>query len=167
MDYKNLQIDMSNLHFEWLKQPMLREYWGRAHTEASNERDHCKKKLEEIKAELDIMYRTEWDNLFPNLKMTEGGIANIIANSGEYKETYSEYLETIKNTNILSNVLKVLDDRKSALDNQVKLFIAGYFDASNISEETKQFIQEKNKEALVDDLNKNERMKKIRKKRSS
>lgn len=167
MNYNDLQIDLRNLHLEWLKQPMLREYWGKAHAEAMNERDHLKKKMEEMKAQLDSDYRTNWGELFPSIKMTEGSINNVITNTENYKKIYSNYLEACKNTNILASMLKTLDDRKYALDNQVKLFTANYFETNNISEETKSFVEEKGKEEVSNELKENKRIKKIRKKRST
>jgi hypothetical protein len=166
MDYNNLQIDLSNLHLEWLKQPMLRKYWGEAYAEAVNERDTLKKKMEEVKAELDFKYRIKWEKLYPAIKMTEGSLNNIIISTDLYKKVYEQFLEANKNASIIGNVLKTLDDRKYSLDNEVKLFIASYFDRTNISEETEKFMDEKNKEAVSNELKENKRIKKLRKKRS-
>ncbi len=167
MDYNDFQIDIRNLHEDWVKQPALRAYWGKIQSEVGNERDLLKKQLEEMKAEKDIYFRRNWQELFPDIKMTESAISNVITLNTEYQEIYDEYLSSIKKVNDVSNIMKTLDDRKYALENEVKLYIANYFDDHNIPDKVKEFVNEKSKEVINNDLKKNERMKKLKKTRSN
>ncbi len=166
MDYNDFQIDIRNLHVEWLKQPALRAYWGKEQAEAGNERDALKKQLDELKAEKDIYFRRNWQEVFPDIKLTEGSISSVILINTEYQELHDKYLESVKKSNTITNIMKTLDDRKYALENEVKLYIANYFDDHNIPDKVNEFVAEKTKEVSVNDLGKNERLKKIRKKRS-
>jgi hypothetical protein len=167
MNYNDFQIDIRNLHVEWLRQPALREYWGTKYVEAVNERDHKKKQFEERKAEIEFEYRSNWEKLCPKIKLTEGSLTNVVTLHTDTMKLQDELLECNKNVNLISNVMKTLDDRKEALKNEVVLYTASYFDDHNIPDKVQEFVNEKSKEAINDDLKNNERIKKIRKKRSN
>ncbi len=167
MDYNDLNIDIRNLHIEWLKQPHLRQYWGERHAEAITERDTIKKKFEETKAEIEFKYRSEWEKLFPKIKMTEGALSNVLTINEQVKEAHNAYLKSSENAFIIGNIMKTLDDRKEALKNEVSLYIANYFDDHNIPDKVQEFVNEKSKEVINEGLSDNQRMKKIRKKRST
>lgn len=167
MDYNDFQIDIRNLHEDWVKQPALRAHWGRIQSEVGNERDLLKKQLDEIKAEKDIYFRKNWQELFPDIKMTEGAISNVVILSTEYQELHDKYLNSVKKVNDVSNIMKTLDDRKYALENEVKLYIANYFDDHNIPDKVNEFVNDKSKEVINSELDSNKRMKKLKRKRSN
>ena len=127
LDYReDLEIDLSNLHEEWLRQPMLYSQYAEASAEALRQKDLAKNKLEVVKAQLDLAIRSD-PAKFELGKITEAAITNTILLQEEYQEVYREYIQAKYEFDILCGVVKSFDQRKTALENEVRLWGAQYF----------------------------------------
>lgn len=163
-DYKSeIVIDADALDVEWLQQPQLFIKYAEATVKAEMRYDKAKEYLDFIRAELDTEIRsnpllyTQSDK-----KPTEGRISSLILTNPKYKNALDRYNTTKKQFKILSVALKAFEQRKSALENLVRLHGQSYFSSptlpvdSNISENTLSFresavrkkVQEKIKKKL-------------------
>lgn len=126
--YKDdLEIDINSLDHEWEKQPVLYMQHAEELAEANRERDTQKQKLEIVTAELSKAARTDPDIAVEIGKLTENSIHNWIVTQEEYQEAQNNLNEASYEAAILASMVRALEQRKSALENLVKLSLAGYF----------------------------------------
>ena len=127
--HKDVQIDVNDLENEWVQQSALYLYYGEAHAEAVDTRDRQKQNLELMQAKLDIEYRKEWDQRFPDTKMTENGIKAVILQDMYYKKALNLYNNANHNVNLMLVAKTALDHKKKGLENLVSLKISGFYSA--------------------------------------
>jgi len=124
---KDLKIDLNNLHNEWKNHANLRYKYA---SEVSH-LDRVTKKINEavavVKAKLIKQCKTE------NPKITVQQIEAFCCENNDYIEAKNEQIDAEYELNMIKNALRAFDDRKSALENEVKLWIGNYF-ASPIEE---------------------------------
>jgi hypothetical protein len=123
---KDMYIDENILDVELLEQPSLMAKYSRMLAEAQRDRDLAKERLDLIKAEIDLDIRDNPQN-YKLAKTTEAAITNCILMEEDYQNAQKEWNEANFQVNVLHGVIKAIENRKSALENLVKLFLSNYF----------------------------------------
>lgn len=122
MSYENdLKIDEHQLEKEWLRQPSLYMQYAEKAALADNKAKRAKENIEVVKAELSTYYRNTEE------KFTEKSIEAQILTDAKYKEANKNYLDAIEQAAVLSAAVRAFDHKKAALENLVKLTLAGYY----------------------------------------
>ena len=122
LDFENdLNINLNDLHTEWKNHANLRYKYA---SEVSY-LDKCVKKANEgiavIKAK--IIKQCKIDNM----KSTVQQIDAFCSAHPDYLEAKNERIDIEYNLNMIKNALRAFDDRKTALENEVKLWTGNYF----------------------------------------
>ena len=126
-DYeKEIEIDPEALDIEWLQQPVLFLKYSEAAAQARKEVDFAKEKLDVVRARLDKSIR-EAPEQYGVKKITEAVVANTVLTQDEYREAYKEMVNAKYQADLLTKVVQAFDQRKSALENLVRLYGQGYF----------------------------------------
>jgi hypothetical protein len=153
----DLRIDRYDLHNEWEQQPFLFMKYAQMAAEADTASKRAKEKMEVTEAELYLTLRKEKE--LSKEKFTEASLKAEIKVQDEYQKVFIHYTTVVETQKILSAAVEAFMQRKSALENMVKLYLNNYF--AHPSEPKKNSVQESLKERLG---NKNETTKKRRKK---
>lgn len=123
MSYEDdLKINKNKLDREWIKQPQFYMQYAEQLAIADQEKQRAKEKLEIAKAETDQDIRGN-----SVTKMTEAMVQAEIILQPKYQRTLSEYQKKCYEYNIISAAVKAFEQRKSALENLVRLYLSGYF----------------------------------------
>ena len=117
-----IKIDPNALDVEWLEQPQLFMKYAEAAVNARTVMDRAKENLDVCRAELDLEVRSKFEK-----KPTESQIANTIITEDRYKEENMKYIEAKHEYDILSAAVRAFDQKKSALENLVRLQGQQYF----------------------------------------
>ena len=123
---QDLAIDPYCLDEEWLKQPGLYMKYSFMAAEAQKRRDQLKERLEVIKAELDRDIR-ENPIKFKLENVKEASIAATILLQPKYEKGVNDLTEANYELNMLQSAVRALDHKRSALENEVKLWLGSYF----------------------------------------
>lgn len=124
---KDLGIDPYALDEEWLKQPGLYMKYSSMAADIQKRRDQSKERLEVIKAELDKKIRLSPATYVTVEKITESVVASTILVQPEYRIATDELIEANYELNMLQSAVRALDHKRSALENEVKLWLGSYF----------------------------------------
>jgi hypothetical protein len=125
---QDINIDPESLDVEWLQQPKLMLKYTNLAAETKRTVDLAKEKLDLIKAELDKQIRTHPEDFIKGIdKITEALVSNTILSLGEYIDVNAEYIEARYQNEITNNAVRALEQKKSALENLVKLYGQQYF----------------------------------------
>lgn len=128
-DYQaDLQIDPEALDIEWMEQSQLFMKYADASAQARHDVDIAKEQLELAKSEADLDVRNNPEAYTgSDKKPTESFITAIVTADATVREK-QKALHAAKHTaDILSLAVKAFEQRKSALENLVKLFGQSYF----------------------------------------
>lgn len=124
-DYeKELTINQSALDKEWREQPFRFMYYVKESVKAEMEAKRAKEALELVKSEMYLTIREKKE--FQGMKFTEALLDAEVKMSEEYKTASDAYFKALEESGILEGAVKAFDQRKAALENLVKLHIAGY-----------------------------------------
>lgn len=127
MNYENdVTIEESALDLEWLQQPKLMMNYAQLAAEAAKEYEIAKEKIAITKAELDKSIRTNPEN-YGISKITETVIENTIILQDSYKECSSNLIQCKYQFEIARAAVTAIDQKKTALENLVKLHGQQYF----------------------------------------
>ena len=125
-DYeKDLWIDQEQLDVEWLNQPSLFMQYAELAAQAEKEKQEAKEALNLVRAGLDGEIREQLKR--DKAKSTEAIVEAHILQNDHYKHAASDYIEARYNYDIMSAAVKAFDQRKSALEYLVKLWLGSYF----------------------------------------
>ena len=146
-DYEDdIQIDEDFLDVEWLEQPRLFLQYSRRASEARDEMERAKQLMDLTKAEVDLDVRKNPGN-HKLEKVTEGAISAAILMDSRFQEALNEARH---NYNVLMGAVSAFEQRKTALENLVKLHGQNYFagpkvphDLGQVREMKKQRANEK------------------------
>lgn len=180
MGYKeDLKVDRYSLETLWENHQDLYIEWTDTYAEAIDEKDKkkeqldyeiaiLKEKLEEVKAELDLDIRNNWEIKYKLPKVpTESMVQTVMSQQSKYKEaqkrlrdrTHELKLEVIElETQVakLKGAKEAFDHRKAAMENLTKLLLGGFYAAKlpkEVREEVKQNIEDKVVGEQVNSLN--------------
>lgn len=119
-------IDPGALDVEWLEQASLFMRWSEKSADASARVDRAKDKLKVVKAEvfLDVRAHPEKYRLE---KVTDKVTEAVVESSEEVQAAASELITFKHESDILSAAVKSFEQRKTALENLVKLQGQNYF----------------------------------------
>ena len=127
MNYEEeILIDVDALDLEWLEQPQLMLKYTKHQAETRKRMDFAKERLELVKAELDKSIRSNPGD-YGIVKVTESVVQNTIILSDDYQVAMKDYLDIKYEYDIASGVVRSFEQRKSALENLVRLFGQEYF----------------------------------------
>lgn len=127
LDYEqDIIIDDSALDLEWLDQPALFLKYSRNLAQCNQRLDEYKQNLDIVKAEADSNIRKNPDK-YKIDKITEAVVTNLILQDEDYQEAYKAYLNAKYEVDIATGAVRAFDQRKSALENLVKLHGQSYF----------------------------------------
>jgi len=133
---EELGIDPDALDVEWLMQPQLYLKYAELYVNAEVYYDRTKEKLELVKATLDNRIRsTPALYMSSEKKLTEASINSIIVTDEEYKKAQSIFQAAKRTFKLLGVALRAFEQRKTALENLVKLHGQSYFSSPNVNEQ--------------------------------
>ena len=127
-------IDPDSLDIEWLRQATL---YMRYATEAAR-RDaivkRAKESLEVADAQIDREVRRSADK-----RLTEAQVSAAVTLDARHQQAAEELTEALYQYNIVAAAVRAMDNKRSALENLVKLYAGSYFagprEPRNLSEE--------------------------------
>lgn len=119
-------IDESALDVEWLEQPSLMMKYAEYAADCREEMERARDKVELVKARLDRDIRADPDKYDIN-KPTESVVQSTIIVQQEYQDAQDEYLSAKKEHDLARYACTAIEQRKSALENLVKLHGQSYF----------------------------------------
>ena len=162
---EDLVIDVNNLDTELLMQPQLYAKYGEELAKTKTKMDKLKDKLELVRAELDTDIRKDPTlyGLEKGKKPTEAQIQSLILQQPEYKRALDRYYKVKEKYETLKVAVTAMEQRKSALENIVRLIALQYFsgpvgvhDFSALQKNYEEKVREEIKNAVVSALNNNE-----------
>jgi hypothetical protein len=119
-------IDEQALDVEWLQQAdLMRKYASHA---AATKRymDELKERIDVEKARLDLEIRKD-PAKYGIEKVTESVVQSAILVQPEYKDLQEKYREARYENDIANAAVRAIDQKKTALENLVRLLTANYF----------------------------------------
>lgn len=116
-------IDLDNLHEEWRTHASIRYKYASEVSHLDRVLRKAGEEIATIKARLIKQCKEE------NAKVTIQQIDAFCIENEMYITVREKQLDAEYELNMAKNALKAFDDRKSALENEVKLWIANYFSA--------------------------------------
>lgn len=148
MDYlEDIRIDESALDVEWLRQASLTFRYGEHQATMKRIVDRKKEELDLVRAELDKKIRSKPENYRID-KITEAVVQATILQQEDYQEINSELIDARYELEIASAALRALEQKKSALENLVRLNGQNYFAGPSIPRDlTKEWEQKEKTKA--------------------
>lgn len=127
LDYENdVLIEEQALDVEWLRQAELMRKYSVHSAEMRKIMDEAKERLEVGKARIEMDIRSNSEK-YGLAKITEGAIASTILLQEEYQELNQDYLDARYEYDVAGAAVRAIDQKKTALENLVKLLGAQYF----------------------------------------
>lgn len=123
---EDIKIDPTALDVEWLGQAELMQKYAKHAADMKAAMDEAKERLDVGKAKIEMEIRADSTN-FGLAKPTEAGIQSTILLQNEYSKLMREYSEARYEYEIAVATVRAVDQRKTALENLVRLLIASYF----------------------------------------
>ena len=143
---KDIEIDGEALDQEWLGQSALYLKYSRHYADMTKRMDESKQNLDIAKAEADKRIRKNPENYGID-KITEAVVMNSILIEEGYKDAYDEYLSAKYEVDMARAAVSAFEQRKSALENLVRLFGQNYFSGPNVPYEINREWESKEKES--------------------
>lgn len=119
-------IDETALDVEWLEQPRLMMKYAQYAADCREEMERARDRVELVKAKLDRDIRAEPDK-YGVSKPTESVVQSTITVQQDYQDAQDEYLSAKKEHDLARYACTAIEQRKSALENLVKLHGQSYF----------------------------------------
>lgn len=126
-----LEIDPDALDVEWLEQAARYMRWSKLSADARSKRDRAKEALEVTVATVAMKIRAKPET-FGLVKVTEGGIQELITVDEDVRAAKENLLAAQHETDIMFAAVSSFEQRKSALENLVKLAGQGYFSTPQV-----------------------------------
>lgn len=154
-DFDFFTVDPDKLDEQWFIQPDLVYKHSRNLAETREVRDRAKlavkvaeEDLKQIAATIDLMVR-KLPEKFGLEKVTESAVEKTVILQPDYKEgqkavrrAMSKLIDAEKNVGIMEAVVTALAHKRPALENGVKLHLAGYFASPREGSETTRELKE-------------------------
>lgn len=132
---QDLKIDETALDIECLDQPTLMMRYSKLQARTEKRVGELKEALAVVEADLDLDIRLhpgrygvplDSDGI-PKIKVTEAVVTGRLKKQEEYKEAHEDLLEAQHKNNILKGAVKSVEQRKSMLEELIKLHGQRYF----------------------------------------
>lgn len=147
MNYeKDIIIDETALDIEWLDQPKLMLKYTRHAAQTRQDMDLAKEEVDLVKAELDKEIRDDPEKFDITTKVTEAVVSNTILACDEYKKVIKKYNKAKFEYEVAQGAVRAFDQRKSALENLVRLHGQQYFAGPAIPRDLSDERQKKERE---------------------
>lgn len=131
MDFeREIEIDPDQLDLEWLRQPQLYAKYSNAVSSLKAAADRAKERTEVVRSELDSKIRSNPES-YGLAKATDTAVLSSVTASATYQQARTEQFAAAEEYSQAANALSALEHRRSALENLVKLHLAGYFGSSS------------------------------------
>lgn len=126
-DYEEfMEIDEDSLDVEWLEQPKKMVQMVKIAAKVKINMERAKDNLAQVKAELAKKVRAAPEK-YGIEKITIDAVNDVVQTNKKYIEAYEEYLEAVYENEVASGSVKATEQRKSSLENLVKLHGQQYF----------------------------------------
>lgn len=147
---KDKNVDIHNLHEEFMRNPSLVGKYYKLRGQAEDEMDKARRQVEVSKANLDrakatleLDIRKNPTNYDWKDKITEGLISNLmliyivknedcIKYQKEYTDAQEKLIEAKRKYDIYYSATKAIEERRSSLENLVILWTRNYFSVPNL-----------------------------------
>lgn len=127
MNYEeDIRIDPNALDVEWLEQPELMRKYAKHAALMEKEKDEAKERLDIVKARIELDIRDN-PTTYNIQKVTEGTIQSVLLLQEGYQEANREFNDAKYEYNVAVAAVRAFDQRKTALENLVRLLSASYF----------------------------------------
>ena len=123
---QDVSIDETALDVEWLQQSNLMYKYAKHQAETKKAMDEAKERLDFIKAKLEMDIRANPGD-YGLSKVTESAIASTVLLQPEYQEASKNHIEAKYENDVATAVVRAIDQKKTALENLVKLLGVSYF----------------------------------------
>ena len=141
-----LEIDEHNLEGEWTKQPKLFWRWAGEAANARHEVDKMKAALEIARTEIDLEVRSGPEKFGIEGKLTENVVKAIVVQSSVYISAERKVLKAKHRHDIVSALVSALEQRKSALENLVRLYLSSYYAEPKTPKDSQEGLEEMQKD---------------------
>jgi hypothetical protein len=147
MNYEqDMKISPSDLDTEWLAQPSLMFKYANICATAEKKKDEAKEQLDFVKAEIDQEIRLD-PGKFGLEKIVEKAVENTILSQGRYKTASEEFIQAKYEWNVAKGAVDAVEQRKTALENLVRLHGQNYFAGPKIPRDLASEWEEKQKKS--------------------
>ena len=125
----DINIDETALDVEWLNQPRLMAKYAVILATAARDVDYSKENLDVVRADLELEVRDKPEafGVEKGTRVTEALVTAIVLGCDKYKKASREYIDAKYEHNIALGIVRAFDQRKSSLENLVRLHGQSYF----------------------------------------
>ena len=128
MDYeKDIEIDHNALDVEWLGQPNLLMRYSRMASDAQRRADLAAEKVKVVKSKLIKAVSENPEEYLGKVKPTVQAIEAFYHSHEDYIAAKEEHIEAVYELNLLQAAVSAIHQRRTALENLVKLMSMEYF----------------------------------------
>ena len=139
---EDLKIDILELDKEWAYQPRKLMQWSELLAEAKKSMRKIKTEIPVKEAEIELQIRKNPTAFTTIEKITESVIKACVETHPEIVELNKKLTEAEYEVDLLDGAVKAFEQRKTALENEVKLLGQQYFSAPKVPKEvTQEMIQ--------------------------
>lgn len=143
-DSSILEIDLLELDREWSRQPKLYHEYADQLSNARKRLNRAEAEMKVVKAEIDRDIRSKPESFGLAAKPTEVAIANTVILQKKHRRAVDEVIEAQHLVDMLFAMVNSLEQRKTALENEVKLLGQRYFADPRADEEgTRRMIEDR------------------------
>ncbi len=143
MDYTDaMSIDESALDVEWLDQPKRMMTYCRLAAEKKRDADLAKENIDLVKSRLRQYISAEPDK-FGLVKITEASLEAGVISHPDYQQAQREFIDAKFEAEVASGAVRAFEQRKTALENLVKLHNSSYFAGPSVPRDLSSEVRKK------------------------
>lgn len=141
------EIDLERLDQEWVSQPKLYHKYALKSADADDKVTRAKANLDLVEAEVALLIRSKPEK-FGLKKGTDKEVNAAITVHKLYREAQDALHESMHTADIFRAKLRSLEHRKRALEKAVDLRLANYFSEPRASKQSKEAMDEADKDKV-------------------
>jgi len=141
-----LEIDEYNLEQEWSRQPKLFFEWAKKAADSRLKMDEAKTAVEITRAEVDSEVRANPARFGIEGRITEKVVEAAVCQSSRYAGAVRKLGVAKHRYDVLSALVSALEQRKSALENLVRLYLSNYYSEPKAPKDCKEELEEMQKD---------------------
>ena len=142
-------IDKDTLDKELVFHGEIFEKWSVRLADAIEERDLKKSDIEIKKAELDKKIRSDPAEFGLKEKPTETSISNAILLDEEIQELNKEFINCVRNVNILTSAKEDMHNKRKRIEKLVELYLGSYWAEPKLNKENKNSLNSRMKRRKI------------------
>jgi len=159
----DIRIDPFNLEGEWLEHPGKVFYYNEQLADARREMDEVKRDLDLVAAKINSKIRHNPTNYGLKEKPTKDAVEGALAMEDKYQTAYTEYLDARHEYDVVNAACRAFGDRRSALENLVKLKLSDIHCEPRASVEDKKELDNITSTSVKEEQKERKKMKRRRK----